>query len=298
MSFSSDFRSFGALLLAAMIIGLVPIFVRLTGLDPSAAAFWRMFLSIPLIAIVFLSRPNNTQKNSTGFSAISIAMVGVYFGLDLIFLHMSLAYTSVAMASLLNNLAPVFVGIIAVFTGARLSGRYWLGLLIALLGVLILMGPKLQTSEGMPVGEVAGLVSAFFFALYIRELEKARKFAGTWQILLWSGIAASLTLAPIAFLFEVSVVPVTLANWMAILGLATVCQLFGQACLVYAAAHLPGVLVSNGMLSQTVFAAVFAFLFFDETLDAIQAVGALVALCGISIVLSRRSRSVHGTEAR
>ena len=37
------------LVLGAVLIGLAPIFVRLAAVGPTAAAFWRVFLALPVL---------------------------------------------------------------------------------------------------------------------------------------------------------------------------------------------------------------------------------------------------------
>jgi len=284
-------RAYVALLLAAIIIGLVPVLVRIAGLDPSASAFWRMFLSCIFLASMWWVNPALLPDVQAGKSRKMVYWAGIYFALDLIFLHISLAHTNVATASLLNNLAPIFSGGIVIFFGAYLGARYWLGVLVSISGVYFLLGNVTLLADGqLPIGEIAGVISAIFFALYLHALQSARKIWSTGVILLKSGIAASLVLAPVALIFETTLLPNTVESWLAILALATVCQLLGQACLVYSAAHLPSMIVANGMLCQTIFATIFALLLFQETLEWAQVAGIFVTLVGVSIVMSGKNR--------
>ncbi len=45
------------LVLGALCIGLAPIFVRLTEVGPTAAAFWRLALACPLLLLAWSQRP-------------------------------------------------------------------------------------------------------------------------------------------------------------------------------------------------------------------------------------------------
>lgn len=75
---------------------------------------------------------------------------------------------------------------------------------------------------------------------------------------------------------------------MAVLALALVCHLGGQALLVYALARLSGAVAALGMLLQPAAAAFFASLIFGETLSLPQLAGAAVILAGIATVLLQK----------
>lgn len=277
-----------SLLSGATLIGLVPIFVRFSDSGPTATAFWRMALASALIALVMRSRPVDEPAGGSR-RAFSMALVaGVMFAGDLALFHWSIVLTSVANASLLNNLAPVFAGIVAALLGARLSSRYWIGVALSLTGVAVLVGRPAALGGGLPWGELAGIASALFFAFYLLMLEQARRGLSTWRVMLVSGASSTFALLPLALLTDKRVMPASLEGWMAVLALALVCHLGGQALLVYALARLSGAVAALGMLLQPAAAAFFASLIFGETLSLPQLAGAVVILAGIATVLLQK----------
>jgi len=70
------------LVFGACVIGLSPIFVRLTGVGPSAAGFWRLGVAMPILALMTRRTDGPLGRPS------KIALIaGLMFTLDLGFWH-------------------------------------------------------------------------------------------------------------------------------------------------------------------------------------------------------------------
>ena len=100
------------LFLCTVCIAFSPIFMRFSELGPTATAFHRVFLALPALWIWMWSAgrgENVPRKPRTAYDYGRLILIGFLFAGDLIFLHWSLRYTSVANAVLLANFAPIFV---------------------------------------------------------------------------------------------------------------------------------------------------------------------------------------------
>ena len=103
-----------ALALAALVagafgMGLSPVFVRYADVGPFTSAFYRVFLSLPVFwawARVEARRP--AAIADPGWT-MPIVLAGVFFAGDLFFWHLSILRTSLANATLLATMAPVWV---------------------------------------------------------------------------------------------------------------------------------------------------------------------------------------------
>src|SRR3982750_600976 len=156
--------AFPALFLGATFISLSPIFVRLSDVGPTASAFWRVALALPLLwSLMVLSDRGRVPMQWKWLLAAGAAFAG-----DLAFWHWSIRFTSVANATLLANLAAPFVTL-AVWIFWRQKPRpLFLGALaIALAGVVLLVQSSLQVSHGALLGDALGVVTAMFYAWYI-----------------------------------------------------------------------------------------------------------------------------------
>src|SRR5215203_5438182 len=100
-----------ALLLGAVFIALSPIFVRLSEAGPTATAFWRVALAVPVLWILVFS-VNQSLGNFSRKKLLLLA-AGIAFAGDLAFWHKSIEFTSVANSTLLANLASIFVTLAA-----------------------------------------------------------------------------------------------------------------------------------------------------------------------------------------
>ncbi|WP_412550002.1 EamA family transporter, partial [Sinorhizobium meliloti] len=120
-----------ALIIGGAAIGGSPIFVRLSEVGPMATAFWRVALAlIPLVAWSRLRGGAAAEKPPQCLSDYAqLILPGVFLAIDLAAWHLALTMTSVANATLLANLAPVFVTLAgwALFRSA-VSGIFLAGL--------------------------------------------------------------------------------------------------------------------------------------------------------------------------
>ncbi len=102
-----------ALILGGAAIGGSPIFVRLSEVGPMATAFWRVALALIPIFIFSLIKGKDAGPKPEKLSDYGLLILpGVILALDLAAWHLSITMTSVANATLLANLAPVFVTVI------------------------------------------------------------------------------------------------------------------------------------------------------------------------------------------
>ncbi|MHC4224721.1 MAG: DMT family transporter [Planctomycetota bacterium] len=279
-------RAFAALLFGALGIAFAPIFVRLSELEPTVTAFYRLALAAPLL---WLAGARALRHPPAPRRVWWLLLPGLFFAGDLGIWHWSIRFTSVANATLLANFAPVFVTLGGWLLFGRRFGRLFLvGMAIALLGACALMGDSFTLSGKHVLGDALGLLTALFYGAYILSVGRLREMGmGTVTILTWSTTTAALLLLPVSALAQESFLPPTWTGWAVLLGLAVVSHIGGQGLIAFALAHLPAALTSVTLLAQPVLAALLAWLLFEEYLSALQMIGALVILAGI--LLARRA---------
>jgi drug/metabolite transporter (DMT)-like permease len=277
----------GALLVGASCIALSPIFVRLSEAGPTATAFWRVALAVPVLWSLIFFRNTSLPANPSGKKFLLFA-AGVAFAGDLAFWHTSIQLTSVANSTLLANLASIFVTLAAwIFLRQKPTGIFLAGLGAALAGVALLVKTSLEFSATGLVGDALGLVTAMFYAAYILAVKGLRDRGETALRLM--AVTSTLTAAillPVALASGEPMLPNTAYGWTILLGLAFISHAAGQGLIAYALAHLPATFSSVGLLLQPVIAAFFAWVLLGEPLVALQVAGGLVVLLGI--YLARR----------
>ena len=258
---------------------------------PVASAFWRLLLAAPCLFVLSgLMSAKNKPRPARSPHARSMAIVaGLAFAADLGVWHYSIAFTSVANATLLANLAPVFIALwICLYLRQRLSLSYWAGLCLALFGAAVLVGVNFS-HKGALFGDGLGVLTALFYAIYQLAVAQSRQAWGTWQLMWVSTSVSALLLMPFAFLSG-QWWPADASDWRWLFALALVSHVLGQGLIAYALAHLSSAFSSVSLLIQPIAAAIFAWVLLAESLSWLQGAGALVVMLGIVLCRSANAR--------
>ncbi|MDI3258776.1 MAG: DMT family transporter [Sinobacteraceae bacterium] len=276
-------RAAFALFAGAVCIGLAPILVRLADVGLTAAAFWRAALALPALAALRLHAPAEAPHTATA-DRRALWLAGAFFGADLAVWHQSLGHTSVANATLLANLAPVFVALALWWLdGERYGMRFWLGLAAALAGAGLLVADSLSIGLRDAFGDGLAAISAVFYAGYQIVVARVRSRCDTITVMLRTSFVTALLLLPVALALHEALWPQTLRGWSVVLGLALVSHVAGQGLIAYALAELPTAFASVGLLVQPLAAAAFAWALLGERFGIEQALGGTVVLTGIAL---------------
>ena len=272
-----------ALLAGGIAIGGSPIFVRLSEIGPMATAFWRVALALVPLFVFFRATERRHVPGPEGVGdMMALALPGFFLAGDLIAWHVSIHMTTVANATLLTNLAPVFVTAVGwLFLGASISRAFLIGLLIAIMGSVVLKGGLSGLSAGNPAGDGLAIVAALFYAGYMLAIARLRGRFDTVRVMLWSTLSAAVCLLPVALLTESQFFPVTTFGWAMLLGLALITHAGGQLAITYALAYLPTAFSSLTLLLQPVVAALLGVAVLGEVVTGTQAIGGMIVLCGI-----------------
>jgi drug/metabolite transporter (DMT)-like permease len=277
--------AFLCLLAGGCAIAFAPIFVRLASpeVGPVGSAFWRCALAVPLLWAFVLFAPTKAATPASAQAKAPLLLAGLFFAADLGVWHWSIVWTSVANSTLLANLAPIFVTLAGWLLWKRRVSRLFLaGMVVAIAGMFILVGPNFFTGGTRLVGDALGALTAVFYAGYFLSIKVARDAgASTLRLMAWSTTVTAIVLLPVALLSPQPLVPVSASAWAVMLALAVVTQIGGQGLIAYAFAHLPASLSSVSLLIQPVVATLAAWALFHESVGAAQLVGGATVLAGI-----------------
>ncbi|MCA1688455.1 MAG: DMT family transporter [Actinobacteria bacterium] len=280
-----------ALISGAVGIACAPIFVRLSEVGPTATAFWRLSLALPILWLwteIGNRREVAPAPRLSGHrTLLGLTLAGLFFAGDLALWHWSIGFTSVANSTLLVNLAPVFVALGGRFLfGERFAYTFLVGMAVALAGAVLLVGGDLGLGLRQLLGDALAMLAAVFYAGYILSVSRLRSRLSTAAVMTYGGIITCVALLPIALLSGEDLLATTAHGWLMLLGIAFVSQVGGQSFITYALADLPAAFSSVGLLLQPVAAAMLAWAILGEALGWWQALGGAVVLTGI--VLARR----------
>lgn len=274
----------GALLAGAVAIATAPLFVKVSEAGPVATAFWRVALALPLLWTWSLIGQRGGHAANFAADRRLLIAAGLFFAGDLAVWHWSIVLTTVANATLLANLAPIFVTLAAwLLFSRRPSALFVVGLATAVAGTAALLGGDFHLGGRELLGDFFGVVTAMFYAAYQLTVTRLRARAATSTIMAWSGLVTAAALLPVALASGEQILPLTPTGWVKLIALAVIAQVVGQSLIAWAMAHLPATFSSVGLLLQPVMAAWFAWVLLGETLGWIEIAGGIVVLIGIFI---------------
>lgn len=272
-----------ALLAGATCIALSPIWVRLADVGPTASAFWRVALAVPLLWLLCVGFGPRQPGARRARERRWLAFAGVAFAGDLAFWHWSIQLTSVANSTLLANLATLFVTLAAwLIWKQKPTVLFLAGLAAALAGVAMLVRASLSLSPTALTGDALGVITAVFYAGYLLSVKEVRDLgAATLRLMAITTTVTALLLLPVALASGERLLPRSPEGWLVLAGLAWISHSGGQGLIAWALAHLPAAFSSVSLLFQPVMAAVFAWLLLGEALAPLQVAGGAVVLAGI-----------------
>lgn len=280
--------AFTALVVGAFAMGASPIFVRLADVGPYASAFWRCALALPFLALWALSEPRETRAMFSADRAVVLS--GLFFAGDLFFWHLSILATTVANATFIATMAPVWVAFGAwLILRERLSQANFLGLALCLLGGAALIWQSYSFAPERLLGDGYALVTSLFFGLYMLAVSNARTRLkiGAGSLAFMSAAITTACMFVIALLLETNFMPRSMHGWLTLLSLAIVSQVLGQGLLAVALGKLPATFSSLVIFLEAVGAAALGWLVLNEALGPLQLFGGALILFGIWVARPR-----------
>ncbi len=210
----------------------------------------------------------------------------------------SLEYTTVASSVVLVTTTPLWVALTARHTlQERLSGRAWLGIVVALAGgVIIALGDGcrwegrlvcagLGTLHGQALwGDLLALSGAWAAAAYLSIGRHVRSHTSFPVYLLLTYGMAALVLAGLVTWRGLSWSGYRPATYGWFLALALIPQLLGHSAFNWALRHLPASVVSLHLLGEPVGSTLLALFFLGEVPSPLTLLGSALVLGGLAWV--------------
>ncbi len=268
------------------------IFVKLSPLPPINTGFYCVLFSIPMLTPFFKKSELQALIRK---QIATIILAGAFLARDLTLWNSSFSYTSVANANLLVNLNLFNVIPVSYFLfKEKMMPKFLFGGLITLIGVLVLMANKVSMSPDRLLGDSLSLGSSIFYAMFMITVYKLRDSVTSTIIMFISTFGTLLVLATVIFFTEGFYVP---QNFGELLALALVSQILGQGLLAYCLGKANACLSSLITLSQPVFAALYAWVIFNESFNLQTIIAILITLTGVYLAKTQTSTNIAQEKA-
>ncbi|WP_170954041.1 DMT family transporter [Thalassospira xiamenensis] len=292
----SSFWAIATLVVAAILMGLGPIFVRYSGVSPDASAFWRVALAAPVLGATVFLMPAGSSKpaNGNGVSARKhgdtglMILAGLFFAADLVACHMAIEMTTVGNAILLNNLAPVIIGFLGLFGIARKPGvMFWCGVPFAVIGGYFLFRAS-ETGAGSMRGDAFAVLAAFFYAGYLIVISRLRRNHSAVSIMFWSTLTTMIALGVMMLIKGNFVLPPHITGWLALIGLAMLVHVLGQGMVSVGLKRVDEATGSMILLLQPFVASILGAVILGEVLNQWHIMGSAAVVVALLIATRRR----------
>jgi drug/metabolite transporter (DMT)-like permease len=258
-----------------------------------AIAFWRNMLALPLLVPVAAVRRRDELRSLVGPArreGLYCVLAGLALAGHLMTWVPSSKLTSVATATALVATQPVWVGLIAVAFGRRLSGWTWLGIGVAVVGAIALTGADLGTSDSALLGDMLALVGGLFGAIYTSLGERVRVTISTttYTTVCYAVCAAAIFIVCLAAGIPITGFPPT--AWVAIVLLTIGPQLLGHSLFSYSLRRISATTVSVVILLEVPGAALVAWAWLGQVPALSSLPGLALLLLGVAVVAIKDRR--------
>lgn len=284
MKITRTTRATIALFVGLGAISLSAMFIRWAGVPGTITTFYRMAFAC-VILLPFFGPQLKSSRIEKPIWLLFPMLGGLFTALDQGIWSISLGYTRVANASLINNIAPLWVALFTWLLLRQKLGRlFWIGLALTLTGMTLVVGMDFLKHPSVGFGDLLALISSFAYAGYFITGQAGRQRLPTLTYL-WIMTATS---AVLLLIYNLAMgLPLTghsTATYLYFLGAALLSQTIGHFSLSYALGSLPASIVSPTATAQPLLTALLAIPLLGESITAAQAVGGIVVLTGVYLV--------------
>lgn len=278
--------------IAVFVWGLGPLFVRAMGVSAPTVVVYRFLLGTPTIVGVSYALGGRFSKQ-----LFRTAMLpGALFGVSLLLGFTAVLETSVANATLINNMLPVLVVLIARFVmKEEVRARQFVAVGAAVVGLMIVVLAAGSSGDASLWGDFLALLNLTIWTWYFLRTKKLRDAgADSWSLIATITVVAALVAVPICLVTSDDLGAVHGADWWYLFGMVVGPGVLGHGLMTWASRHLEVTVSALMTLASPVVSAVGAWLWLDQGMTVIQAFGASIVLAALAAIsLNARVEAVR-----
>lgn len=285
--------------IGAACISTSAILVTLAKVSPTATAFYRFALPLPVLAVLAVAEQRRLGTRPLA-SRCYAALAGLFWAANLVLWIHAIAAVGAGVATVLGNLQVLFIVAFAwAVLNERPGRRYFITLPVVLLGVVMvsgLAGDGSAAHRWHPAAGVAyGLATSATYAcmlLILRQTAGRERHVAGQLFDATAGAAAGSVLLGLIFGGLDLLIPWRSLAWL--LALVVLCGIIGWLLIMAALPRLPAALSSLLLLLEPAGAMVLAAIVLGQPASFIQ-IGGAVLVCGGVLIVARSRDSDDGT---
>lgn len=265
--------------------------IAATAVPALAIAFWRNAMATAVLAPWALLRHRAEIRGMSRRAVLLTLGAGTLLALHFAAWVPSLMLTSVASSTALVSMQAVWAAVFARLAGESLPRRAWIGMAVALGGVVLVTGVDVSLSRQALLGDLLALVGGVFSGAYVVLGASVRRTVSTTAYTtLCYGTCAALLLV-VCLVGGQSLGGYPAVEWWKLVALTLAAQLLGHSLFNAVLRRVSPTIVSLTILVEVPGAALLAAVFLGQ-IPPLAAVPALaLILVGIAIVIGARDRA-------
>lgn len=278
------------MVLAVLCAATAPPLIAATAAPALAVAFWRNGLATIVLAPVALWRARTELRRAGSRALLTAALAGTFLALHFGTFMPSLRYTTVASSAALVASQSLWAAVFSWLLGERMPWRGWVGVAVALGGVLLVTGVDVAVAGQALLGDALALLGGMFGGAYIVAGGRARQHLSTTAYTFCCYGICSVLLLVVCLASGQALVGYSVADWVRIAAIMVLAQLLGHSLFNLVLRSASPTVVSLATLFTVPLSAVIAALLLGQVppLSAVPAVALL--LVGVGLVITSRGR--------
>ena len=269
------------LMFVMILWGSIAVFARNIALSSTLLAFSRAVIGLPVVYIFIKKNKQSVLPYLKLKAARPVMISGMLIGLAWAALFMAFRYTSIANATLVYNMCPIYVFILApILLKEKLKSKQIFSVIVAFAGLFLIVATSLNLQDLRLTGIFFGLISGMAYAVIVIINRKFSSDLPCEVATFIQLLMAAVVLLPF-ILFENPI-----GQWLNLSAYGLVMLLIlgiihtGIAYHIYFSSYkeLSAVVVALFSYLDPVFSIIFGVLLLGEPLGIYQVVGGIMIL--------------------
>lgn len=275
-------RGIAALSLVTVIWGLVPLIFKETDMPILSFATYRLWVGVLIYAVVF----GVTGRRLTWGIVKACALGGVLFAGDVALTFSAFRLTSIANATIIGALAPVFITLGAArWFGERVQRRDLAMVGASFVGVALVAVGSTGSPTWSPLGNAFAVASVITWTFYWLFSKRVRASIGALEYMASVMLVAAACMTCLAVVFGQSLALPTRTDWGWIWLVAIFPGFIGHSLVSWSHRHLEAWFGSLLLQCQPVVATVAAFVILGERPGPVTIAGGAVVVLATGVIV-------------
>ena len=272
------------LFVAMLAVSTSPIVARhLENVPAVAISFWRMGFGAAILWGISLFRKQTSLKGANRTRTI---IAGIFLGVHFALFFEAIKLTTIANATFLGTLAPVFTFLIEKYILKRNHTTMLIvGLGLAICGAMMIVGNKFDFSSDFTMGNLFAVACSIFLGVAFIISENVRKKVGTIRYARTLFSTAAITLLVIAIVNKTDLIGYSVYEFSGLLLLGIVPTILGHGLMYYAIRYITSTVVASAPLGEPVMASIMAWFLFREAIGLVTFIGGSITLVGLVLLI-------------